>query len=148
MPEATTTFDPSRKRPLELRIRDLYDEGGISENDAKVLAGNRLPADALFIIRAMIDEGTVALQQYSIVGGANNAQVGTEMLFNFWVALGGYLVREGTAETDEERRKKQFVTAVLFKLKLDNAFIALQDGLSPEDAMAQANELVPTEATP
>lgn len=146
MDGATPTFDRSRRRPLELRIRDLRDEGGISEDEARRLAGDRLPADALYVVRALIDPDHTTLQQYSIVGGADNAEMGVEMLFNMWVALGGHLVRVGAGEGEGEEvaRKRRFVQAVLYKLKLDVAFLGLADGLSPEEAVAKADDLVPS----
>jgi hypothetical protein len=149
MPTASPTYDASRKRPLELRIRDLRDQGGQSEEEARRFSQNRFPADALYVIRAMIDEGAIALQHISIVAGEENSQMGIDMLFNMWISLGGYLAREGLIEpgNEDHQRKRRFVQSVLFKLRVDTAFVGLQAGLSPEDAMAAAEGMIPSGPT-
>jgi hypothetical protein len=146
MDEATPTYDVARKRPLEIRIRDIYDEGGgISELEARRLSSNRLPADAIYMIRALIDDGRITLQQFHIVGGEQNFEMSLELLFNMWVALSGDIVKKAVGDdlSEEMKRKRRFLQAVLFKLRLDSAFVGLQDGLSPEEAVAQADELIP-----
>jgi hypothetical protein len=92
------------------------------------------------------DDSKVAFQHLHIVGGEENYQLGLDALFTAWVALGGHIAKAVPIEKDNEdqARKVRFIMQTLFKLRVDAAFAGLEEGLSPEEAVAQAEELVPS----
>jgi hypothetical protein len=84
----TTAYDVTKKRPLEIRVIDRREDGGVSEEAARESNGSS--ADMLLMFRVLSDDGTAALA-YSAIDGATGATVSFEMLFNLWLAFTNYL---------------------------------------------------------
>ena len=122
----TPAFDPLRKRPLELRVRDLTDEGGICEADAQ--RRDMLSADALVLTRFLIEEtGEMKIELASIYG-ASGEPLALAGLFGAWLAFTGHLARqaEGT-----DVRKANFLRHILKLHMLDTNMDVIQNAETP-----------------
>jgi hypothetical protein len=130
-------FDPHQKRPLELRVRDMQDEGGISEADAARLG--RVAADALVIIRFMADVDKGLSVSLHSLHGATHECLSTEAQFTAWLSYTAYLARTATGPDDE--RRKVFLTHVLRLLQLDEKLNLIQASASDlETRCARSDE--------
>lgn len=140
--QQTLAFDRQQKRPLELRVRDMKDEGGISEADANRLG--RYSADALVIIRYMADGDRLAMHLHA-QNGATQQGLGVEALFGAWLCLTAYIV---AMPSDEDMKKRQgFLAYVLKLLGLDEQLQLIQTASggpgshdSPVDAAALSSD--------
>jgi len=87
----TFEFNRQRKHPLELRVRDLRDEGGISEEDAE--RRGRVAADALVIVRFMADpDSGMSLGVHSI-NGSTLEELSADAQFSAWISYTAFLAR-------------------------------------------------------
>lgn len=127
-------------------MRDLSDEGGRSDAELRELASNRVAADAVFLIRVLVnDEASYAMEIMSLVG-TTHAKMSVDNLFDMWVRLAAYLVRDATADaTEETAKKKRFCLTVLHKLTLDEHLQGLVRGL--EEAMEKASDIAQAPAS-
>jgi hypothetical protein len=125
---STPKYDPLRKRPLELRVRDMSDVGGISDVDATRLS--RKSADALVVIRFLIDpneDGDVRIHQELLsLYGASGEPLGTEALFGAWLSMAEFIMNRPVYSPEDERRRN-FLVHVRKLLGLDLATRAIQD---------------------
>lgn len=128
MGEMSLPYDPSKKRPLEICVRDLSDEGGISDQDLMIQSQNRVAADALFLIRILFNEGDhYAMSVMSLVGQTREPMA-VQALFDMWVRMAGYIVNE--AKTDEnsieDLSKRRFCLKTLNELQLNSKLQRLE----------------------
>lgn len=123
MTEPTTyAYDLHKPRPLELRVRDMADEGGITEADAIRLG--RVAADALVIIRFLADQDKgISVSLHSLNGDTHQA-LGMEAQFTAWLSYTAYLAR--TAEDQDDKRRRVFLQHVLHLLRLDETLNLIQ----------------------
>jgi hypothetical protein len=92
-------FDLSKKRPLEIRVFDRRDEGGISEEDAT--DNNGLSADAFVLMRVLVDDGKLAMS-FSSIEGWTAGEMSFESLFNLWLGMTSHLAKKKTDAPDQE----------------------------------------------
>lgn len=128
MGEMSLPYDPSKKRPLEICVRDLSDEGGVSDQDLMIQARNRVAADALFLIRVLFNtDDTYAMSVMSLVGQTHEPMT-VQALFDMWVRMAGYIVNE--AKTDEQSvedlSKRRFCLKTLNELQLNSKLQRLE----------------------
>jgi len=117
----TLVFDRQQKRPLELRVRDMKDEGGVSEADANRLG--RYSADALVIIRFMADGDRLAMHLHA-QNGATQQGLGVEALFGAWLRLTAHII---AMPSEGDMKKRQgFLAYVLKLLGLDERLQIIQ----------------------
>jgi hypothetical protein len=138
----TNEYDRQLKRPLELRVRDMQDEGGISEEDASRLG--RVAADALVIIRFLADENKgLAISLHSL-NGKTHEPLSIEAQFMAWLSFTGYLAREAQGEDNHKRR--HFLRHVLGLLALDEQLGIIQPPASAdqESHCSQSDESAST----
>jgi hypothetical protein len=147
MVETNQPYDLTKKRPLEIRVRDLSDEGGVSDGELKRLATNRVAADALFLIRVLFnDDESYALEIMSLVG-LTHERMTVEALFDMWVRLAAYIVRDAKTDDNklEDLKQRRFCLAVLQKLDLDENLRRLVGGRGTTQPDASENAVVPVE---
>ena len=107
-------MDLDKKRPLEIRVLDRRDEGGISQNDAS--ENKCVTADAFVLLRLMVDESNMDLG-FSAIEGWGMQEMSFEGMFSMWLAFAGHLARkEATNPTQEAQRA--FVERLLQMLQL------------------------------
>jgi hypothetical protein len=117
----TTSFDQQRKRPLEFFVRDMKDEGGISEAEANALG--HYSADAIVIIRFLADNDRLTMQLHA-QNGATQQELGVEALFSAWLRFTAYII---SMPSDEGMKKRQrFLSYVLNLLGLDEKLQLIQ----------------------
>lgn len=112
-----SSYDLSRKRPLEIRVLDRRDEGGISEEAAQ--DQNGVTADAFLMMRVLVDEDKMALSFAAIEGWAGG-EMSFEALFNLWISLAGHIARrpeEGL--TPDQNQLRVFAERVLNLMRLN-----------------------------
>jgi hypothetical protein len=138
MTEQTTfEFDPHRQRPLELRVRDMSDEGGISEADAARYG--RVAADALVIVRFLTDPDRGISVSLHSLNGKTLEGLSVEAQFTAWLSYTAYLARQATAPDDARRRT--FLLHVLHLLQLDEKLNLIQAAEpDPESHCARSDE--------
>jgi len=135
--QETFEYDRQLKRPLELRVRDLQDAGGITEEDANRLG--RTAADALVIIRFLADaDAGLAISLHSL-NGKTHEPLSIEAQFTAWLSFTGYLARQ--AEGEDAKRRRAFLKHVLNLLSLDEKLDLIQStASSPETRCEQSGE--------
>lgn len=117
--------DPHRLRPLEVRVRHRGElpNGGISESQANSFG--RVSADALVLLRALMDEGTLHLS-VATLDGETLGPIAPSALFHLWVSFTGHLARTPIPEGDEQAaRQIAFCQKVLLLMQLDPAMNAI-----------------------
>jgi hypothetical protein len=118
----TPVFDRQQKRPLEFRVRDMKDDGGISEADANRLG--RYSADALLIIRYIADGDSLAMHLHA-QNGATQQSLGVEALFAAWLRLTAHIT--GLPADDDMKKRQGFLVYVLKLLGLDEQLQIIQN---------------------
>lgn len=138
--ETTHAFDPQQKRPLEFCVRDMQDEGGISEEVAQQRGAHA--ADALVLLRFLVDGGKISLALQSVNGTTHEA-LGYEALFSAWLSFTGYLTQ---LEAGEEMQKRQgFLRYMLKLLALDEQFGVIQTASGAQESPdPQSDAAAPT----
>lgn len=138
--QPTSAFNMQQKRPLEFRVRDMKDEGGISEEDANRLG--RYSADALVIIRYLADGDQLSMQLHA-QNGSTQQGLGVEALFSAWLRLTAYIIAM-PADADMKRRQG-FLTYMLKLLGLDEQLQIIQTASGgPGSRDAQGDVAAPT----
>lgn len=94
-----SSYDLTKKRPLEIRVLDRREDGGVSEEMAA--QSNGITADVLLVMRALVDEGMVSMS-YSAIEGWTGGEVGFEALFNLWLGFTSHLARHKTEDASQE----------------------------------------------
>mgnify|MGYP000882216265 CR=1 FL=1 len=141
LPDPSNPIDLQRLRPLEVRVRHRLElpGGGISEAQANRFG--RVSADALVLLRALMDEGTLHLSVASL-DGETLGPVSPAALFHLWVAFTGHVARTpAPADDDQTARQIAFCQKVLYLLQLDvemNAIARVAAGA--EDATSDSSE--------
>ena len=136
----TYEYNRQLKRPLELRVRDLQDEGGISEEDAARLG--RTSADALVIIRFLADpDAGMALSLHSL-NGKTHEPLSLEAQFTAWLSFTGYLARQ--AEGEDAHRRRVFLKHVLTLLQLDEKLDIIQTSASAQESRCEQSDEAPS----
>lgn len=107
-------YDLTKKRPLEIRVIDRREDGGVSEETA--LEFNGITADVLLVMRALVDEGVVSLS-YSAIEGWTGSEVSFEALFNMWLGFTSHLARHKTDDASQEHLRA-FAERVLNLMRL------------------------------
>lgn len=138
----TLAFDRQQKRPLELRVRDMKDEGGVSEAEANRLG--RYSADALVIVRFLADGDRLAMHLHA-QNGATQQGLGVEALFGAWLRLTAHII---AMPSDGDMKKRQgFLAYVLKLLGLDEKLQIIQTAsggpgsrYAPADAAAPPSD--------
>jgi hypothetical protein len=131
------SFDQDKRRPLEIRVLDRRDDGGVSENDA--VAYNGLSADAFVLIRLLIDEPAIAVS-FSSVEGWTGGPLSFEALFNVWLGLTSHLAKTKADPSQEALRL--FAERVLNLMRLNvelqrlPADAALAERVLPDSAVS------------
>lgn len=127
MPSA---YDRDRHRPLEIRVIDHRDGGGVSENDAA--SNNGITADAMLLMRVLVEEGSIAMS-FSAIEGWTAQEMSYDALFNLWIGLTSELARYKTRSPDQEKLRV-FVERVLNLMRLNTSLETLE-----ADRAAQAD---------
>lgn len=124
------SYDLTRKRPIELRLRDMRDEegGGISEKEANRL--DRVSCDGFLLVRLMQEAEDTRLLTAS-VDGQTFGPLSTEALFRMWVSLAGHIARTANTDDAKERRWARFCTMILQHLQLGELVEAA--GIKPKE---------------
>jgi hypothetical protein len=107
-------FDMTKRRPIEIRVIDRREEGGVSEEDAA--ASNGVSADALVLMRLLLDSDQVSMS-FSAIEGSTGNELSFEPLFNFWLGLTSHLARRETTEEGQEHLRK-FLERVLNLMRM------------------------------
>lgn len=135
-------FDMQRLRPLEIRVRTRQElpQQGICEAEAN--SYGRVSADALVLLRAMMDDSRLTLSVASL-DGETLQEIAPSALFHLWLSFTGHVARM-TVPSDDEAGARQiaFCQKVLMLLQLDSNM----DPLARANAGADA--LTPSEASP
>jgi hypothetical protein len=105
----------NQRRPLEIRLRTLADvPDGFSEAAANVFG--RTTADAVVLLKVLIDDGALHLQVAS-VQGANAEPVAPSALFHLWLSFTGVIARlEPSADNPELAAQIGFVRKMLMMM--------------------------------
>lgn len=107
-------FDTTKRRPIEIRVIDRREEGGVSEDDAT--ASNGVSADALVLMRLLLDSDQVSMS-FSAIEGSTGNELAFEPLFNFWLGLTSHLARRETSDDGQEHLRK-FLERVLNLMRM------------------------------
>jgi len=138
---ATPAFDLLRKRPLELRVRDLTPEGGICEADAQ--RRDMLSADAVVLTRFLVeDSGEMKIELASLYG-ASGEPLALDGLFGAWLAFTGHLARQAEGS---DVRKANFLRHILKLHMLDTNMNVIQNAETPGVAHLTPETSSPTPA--
>jgi hypothetical protein len=107
-------FDPDKMRPLEVgvTVHDLEKGEGRTERD--LIRRNRLSADALFLIRSMVDDNELTIHYTS--SDAKGELLDLESLWHMWICMTGHVARE--AERNNHAPMQKFCTMVLHHMGL------------------------------
>ena len=137
---STPGFDRQQKRPLELRVRDMKDEGGISEADANRFG--RHSADALIVIRFLADGDKLVLHMHT-QNGATQQELGVEALFSAWLRLTSHII---SLPSEGDMKKRQgFLSYILKLLGLDERLQIIQNASGgPGSRYSQSDAAEPT----
>lgn len=108
-------YDLTKKRPLEIRVFDRRDEGGVSEETAS--DSNGLTADAFVLMRVLVDDGKLAMS-FSSVEGWSTGEMSYESLFNLWLGMTSHLAKKKTDAPDQETLRA-FAERVLNLMRLN-----------------------------
>lgn len=125
-------YDLSKKRPLEIRVLDRRDEGGISEEEAT--DNNGLTADAFVLMRVLVDEGKLSMSFSSVEGWAAG-EMSFESLFNLWLGMTSHLAKRKTDATDQEALRL-FAERVLNLMRMNVDLHRLDADVAAEQASA------------
>ena len=125
-------YDLSKKRPLEIRVLDRREEGGISEEEAT--DNNGLTADAFVLMRVLVDEGTLSMSFSSVEGWAAG-EMSFESLFNLWLGMTSHLAKRKTDATDQEALRL-FAERVLNLMRMNVDLHRLDADVAAEQASA------------
>jgi hypothetical protein len=125
-------YDLSKKRPLEIRVLDRRDEGGISEEEAT--DNNGLTADAFVLMRVLVDEGKLSMSFSSVEGWAAG-EMSFESLFNLWLGMTSHLAKRKTDATDQESLRL-FAERVLNLMRMNVDLHRLDADVAAEQASA------------
>lgn len=131
-------------------MRDLSDEGGVSDKELKDAATNEVAADAIFLIRILFnDEQSYAMEVMSLMGETHE-RMSVAALFDMWVRMAAYIVRDARQdpENPEDVKQRKFCLAVLQKLTLDENLQRLVAGLEATPPSSSENEEAPVEPMP
>lgn len=115
-------YDLTKRRPLEIRVIDRREDGGVSEETAH--EGNGVTADALVLMRLLLDAEQVSMS-FSAIEGSTGQELTFEPLFNFWVGLSSHLAQYQTKDEGQEHIRK-FVERVLNLMRLSVDLTRLQ----------------------
>lgn len=121
-------MDMHTKRPLEVRVRNAKDGEGFTEASAN--AFGRMTADALVLMRGLVDEGTLKLQ---VTGaqGPNGDPIGPEAMFYFWLTYTGVIARLSTeGQSAELTAQIVFVRKMLMMMGMDETLGAIANALA------------------
>jgi hypothetical protein len=133
MPEE---FDKSRRRPLEIRVFDRREEGGVSEENAA--ESNGVTADAFLLMRVLAGNESVSLS-YSAIEGWTAQEMSFEGLYSLWLALAGWIAKRPTDRPDHDGMRK-FAEHVLNLMRLNVELGRLQaDGAAEQPAPEPAS---------
>ena len=130
----TFEFNRQRKRPLELRVRDLRDEGGISEEDAE--RHGRVAADAFVIVRFMADPGAGMSLGVHSINGNTLEELSADAQFSAWISYTAFLARHEGVMAPQRR----FLQNVLRFLKLTEDLQVIPDAAPPASRCEQEGE--------
>jgi hypothetical protein len=125
VPAPTSPFDMNRLRPLEVRVRTRAElpGGGTSEHQANRFG--RVSADAIVLLRALMDEGALHLS-VATLDGETLGPVSPSALFHLWVSFTGHVARMPLPADDEQAaRQVAFCQKVLLLMQLDTNMDAL-----------------------
>lgn len=125
-------YDLSKKRPLEIRVLDRREEGGISEEEAT--DNNGLTADAFVLMRVLVDEGKLSMSFSSVEGWAAG-EMSFESLFNLWLGMTSHLAKRKTDATDQEALRL-FAERVLNLMRMNVDLHRLDADVAAEQASA------------
>lgn len=115
-------YDLTKKRPIEIRVIDRREDGGVSEETA--LQSNGITADVLLVMRTLIDDGAVSVS-YSAIEGWTGGEVSFEALFGLWLAFTGHLAHYKTQDATQEAMRA-FAERVLNLMRLSVDLSRLQ----------------------
>lgn len=138
--QETFEYDQQLKRPLELRVRDMQDEGGISEEEAA--RHGRTAADALVIIRFLADAGAGLAVSLHSLNGKTHEPLSIEAQFTAWLSFTGYLARQ--AEGEDAKRRRAFLKHVLNLLSLDERLDIIQSTASAPETRSEQSDAGPS----
>lgn len=127
-------YDLTKKRPLEIRVIDRREDGGVSEE--KALESNGITADVLLVMRALVDEGMVSMS-YSAIEGWTGGEVGFEALFNMWLGFTSHLASHKTEDASQEALRT-FAERVLNLMRLSVDLTRLKGDAADDETTAQA----------
>jgi len=125
-------YDLSKKRPLEIRVFDRRDDGGVSEEEAT--DNNGLTADAFVLMRVLVDEGHLAMS-FSSVEGWTTGEMSFESLFNLWLGMTSHLAKKKTDVPDQEALRL-FAERVLNLMRMNVDLHRLEADAAAEQASA------------
>jgi hypothetical protein len=115
-------MDLDRKRPIEIRVLDRRDEGGISQNDAS--ENKCVTADAFVLLRLLVDPSNINLG-FSAIEGWDMQEMAFEGMFSMWLAFAGHLARKEVTDPTQEAQRA-FVERLLNMLQLGPDLKSLQ----------------------
>jgi hypothetical protein len=140
-PDPSNPIDLQRLRPLEVRVRHRLELPGGGVSEAQANRFGRVSADALVLLRALMDEGVLHLSVASL-DGETLGPVSPAALFHLWVSFTGHVARTpAPADDDQTARQIAFCQKVLYLLQLDvemNAIARVAAGA--EDATSDSSE--------
>ena len=112
-----SSYDLSRKRPLEIRVLDRREEGGISEEAAQ--DQNGVTADAFLMMRVLVDGDRMAMS-FAALEGWTGGEMSFEALFNLWISLAGHIARKPEDSlTPDQNQLRMFAERVLNLMRLN-----------------------------
>lgn len=120
--DSIRAFNPQQRRPLEIRVRDMKSDGGLSEAEAVRLG--RHTADALVMIRFLADGDRLVMQLHT-QNGATQKELGVEALFGAWLRLTAHII--AMPAQDDMKKRQGFLTYVLKLLNLDERLQVIQN---------------------
>jgi hypothetical protein len=150
MVETSPPYDLTKKRPLAIRVLDHLDEGGVSEQELRETREHQVSADALFLIRVLFnDDQSFAMEVMSIVGETHD-RMSVPALFDMWVRLAAYIVRDARPDGNEAEnlRQRKFCLSILQKLLLDENLQRLVAGLESTLPVVSGTEEPRVEPSP
>lgn len=134
-------IDLHRLRPLEVRVRHRAElpNGGISEAQANGFG--RVSADALVLLRALMDEGTLHLS-VATLDGETLGPIAPSALFHLWVSFTGHVARTQIPEGDEQAaRQIAFCQKVLLLMQLDPGMNAIAKAMAGAEEASVSQDL-------
>lgn len=123
-------YDLDRPRPLEISVLVHDLEKGEGRTERELLPRSRIGADALFLIRSLIQADELAIHYTS--SDEFGRPLDLQSLWHMWVCMTGHLARE--AEQQNNAPMLRFCSMVLSHMGLNIDMTPMKAPEVPQDA--------------